>query len=153
MTENTPIDDRAANIQQTVLHIITTKQDEMFDAFDRLHRRGINDDDVVAALRHFGETDLLDQYAEWADIDLREDDNTTTSPDGVTDPGDSDTNKLIEESHQTGVVTALIVEALGRMRDTVWEPYVDVKDTTDAVIDGHIDLTAVARHIVKGLGK
>jgi hypothetical protein len=89
MTETpAPIEDRAANIKDVVLHIITSKQDEMFDAFDRLHRRNIHDDDVVAALRTLGEEDLLDAYAEWGDIDIREDDNTTTNP-VVPDPADA----------------------------------------------------------------
>lgn len=89
MTENTaPIEDRDANIRSTVSHIISSKQDEMFEQFDRLHRRNIHDDDVVKALRHMGEVELLDAYAEWADIDLREDDNTTMSP-TVPDPGEA----------------------------------------------------------------
>jgi hypothetical protein len=91
-----PIEDRAANIKDVVLHIITSKQDEMFDAFDRLHRRNIHDDDVVAALRSLHEEDLLDAYAEWGDIDIREDDNTTTNP-VVPDPGDAPSYATLNE--------------------------------------------------------
>lgn len=151
--DNTPDPaDRGANIRMAVQMIIDSNLDAMFDRFDALKKRGINDDDVVEALRYLGDIELLDSYAEWGDIDIREDDNTTLDP-TVPDPMDNDTNRLIAESHKIGVVTALIVEGLGQLRDTVWEPYVDVKDTTDAVIDGHLDLTALARHIVKGLGK
>lgn len=152
MTENTaPIDDRAANIQQTVLHIINSKQDEMFEQFDRLHRRSIHDDDVVAALRHFGEVDLLDQYAEWGDIDIREDDNTTLDP-TVPDPGDSPTNQLIAESHKIGVVTALIIEQLKaeQERELYFDP---TYDGEDAMLDGPVNLRKLATAIVKGLGK
>jgi hypothetical protein len=89
MSDNEPdIEDRDFNVRLAVSNIISSKQDEMFEQFDRLHRRGIHDDDVVKALRHIGEVDLLDAYAEWADIDIREDDNTTLNP-VVPDPGDA----------------------------------------------------------------
>jgi hypothetical protein len=104
MTENAqdaPIEDRAENIKQTILHIITSKQDEMFDAFDRLHRRNIHDDDVVTALRSLGEEDLLDSYAEWGDIDLREPEQRI--PDGVVpDPGNNPSD-LDMQAHFEGV--------------------------------------------------
>lgn len=81
MTENTaPIEDRAANIKENVRYIIDRGLDAIYENFDRLHRRGIHDNDVVEALRDLGEEDILDGYAEWADIDLREDNNTTLDP-------------------------------------------------------------------------
>jgi hypothetical protein len=96
MTETpAPIEDRAANIRLAVSHIISSKQDEMFEQFDRLHRRNIHDDDVVTALTQLHELDLLDAYAEWADIDLREDDNTTMNP-VVPDPGDAPSYKALD---------------------------------------------------------
>lgn len=89
MTEiDSHIEDRPANVRLIVQNIISSKQDEMFEQFDRLHKRGINDDEVVTALRSLGDIDLMDAYAEWADIDIREDDNTTTNP-VVPDPGDA----------------------------------------------------------------
>lgn len=90
MTENqTPdIEDRAANIRLTVQNIISIKQDQMFEDFDRLHKRNIHDRDVVEALTTLGYVDLLDEYAEWAEIDLSED-YATTNP-AVPDPGDAD---------------------------------------------------------------
>lgn len=110
-----PIEDRAATIKDTVLHIITTKQDEMFEAFDRLHRRNIHDDDVLAALRSLHEEDLLDAYAEWGDIDLREpDEKIPDTP--VPDPGNAasydalnkgpvmDQKMVVEQLNEAGVV-------------------------------------------------
>jgi hypothetical protein len=106
---------------------------------------------VVAALRYFGDIELLDGYAEWADIDIREDDNTTLDP-TVPDPGDSDTNKLIAESHKIGIVKALIIEQLKAEREK--ELYFDERyDREDAMLDGPVNLTDLARAIVKGLGK
>jgi hypothetical protein len=86
--ETAPIEDRDANIRMTVQSIIDASLDAMFERFDQLKKRNINDDDMVAALRYLGDIELLDEYAEWADIDIREDDNTTTNP-VVPDPGDA----------------------------------------------------------------
>ena len=96
-SQNTPdIEDRDANIRLTIEHIIEQKVQEMCAEFDRLHRRGIHDDDVVKALRSIGDIELLDDYAEWAEIDLREDDNTTTNP-AVPDPGDAPSYAPLDE--------------------------------------------------------
>jgi hypothetical protein len=96
-----PIEDREANIRLTVQHIISTKLDEMYEQFDRLHRRNISDQDVVAALRYFGDIELLDGYAEWADIDIREDDNTTLDP-TVPDPGDAPSYDALKQAMAAG---------------------------------------------------
>ena len=97
-SQNTPdIEDRDANIRLTIQHIIDRKTEEMFNEFDRLHRRNIHDEDVVAALRYLGPVDLLDDYAEWAEIDLREDDNTTTNP-AVPDPADAPSYTALEQA-------------------------------------------------------
>lgn len=102
MTENTePIEDRDANVRLTVSRIIFSKQDEMFERFDGLKKRGITDTDLVEALRHLGEAELLDAYAEWADIDLREDDNTTLNP-AVPDPGESFSYAPLEQAIAAG---------------------------------------------------
>lgn len=109
------IEDRAANIRLTVSHIISSKQDEMFEQFDRLHRRNISDTDVVRALQSLHEPDLLDAYAEWADIDLREDDNTTMNP-AVPDPGDAGSYKLLMPTQGSMIST---VEQLALLSDGV----------------------------------
>lgn len=64
--------------------------DDLFDDLDKLHKQGINDDDVINALRHNGETELADEYIEWSGAldPEREDDNTTMNP-VVPDPGDA----------------------------------------------------------------
>jgi hypothetical protein len=111
MTENTtPIEDREANIKERVRHIIERCYDQMFDAFDRLHKRNIHDDDVVSALRSLGENDILDQYAEWADIDLREDNNTTLDP-VVPDPGEAPSYKALGEALGRSALNATLRNA------------------------------------------
>jgi hypothetical protein len=83
-----PEAEREAAISLAVGNCISAGYDFISQKFDDLHKRGYTDDDVVKALRDQGEADLLDWYAEWADIDLREDDNTTMDP-VVPDPGDA----------------------------------------------------------------
>lgn len=144
--------DRTERIKGRVRHIIDRCYDQMFDAFDRLHKRSINDDEIVAALRSLGENDILDSYAEWADIDLREDDNTTTSPDGVTDPGTNPSD--LDRIHAENVQKALdaIVDQLIEERER--ELYFDFKyDGEDSMLDGPVNLRKLATAIVKGLGK
>lgn len=82
------IEDRGANIRLTVENIINSSYEALFERFDKLKKRGINDDDMVTALRYLEHEELLEAYAEWAEIDLREDDNTTMNP-AVPDPGDA----------------------------------------------------------------
>lgn len=89
MNHNEPdIEDRGANISLTIENIISASHDALFERFDNLKKRGINDDDVVTALRYLEHEDLLEAYADWADIDIREDDNTTLNP-VVPDPADA----------------------------------------------------------------
>lgn len=132
-----------------IIRTVERGLDEIYENLSHLNVQRINDDEIIQGLReqHFG--DIAEGYAEWAGLDPDREDPSTLGG-VVPDPGDSDTNKLIAESHQIGVVTALIVEGLRGQRDSVWSPYLDLDDTTDAVIDGHVDLTAVARHLVKG---
>lgn len=97
MTETpAPIEDREANIKENIRYIIDRGLDAIYENFDRLHRRGIHDNDVVKALRDLGEEDILDGYAEWGDLDLREDDNTTMDP-TVPDPAGPSRRELLAE--------------------------------------------------------
>lgn len=82
------IEDRASNIRLTVENIIDASYEALFERFDKLKKRGINDDDLVTALRYLEHEELLEAYANWADIDIREDDNTTMNP-VVPDPGNA----------------------------------------------------------------
>lgn len=89
MTEiDSHIEDRDANVRLVISNLMSGAQDRMFEAFDGLHKRGITDEEILLALRNMGEEDLRDEYAEWANIDIREDDNTTMNP-AVPDPGDA----------------------------------------------------------------
>lgn len=96
MTENTtPIENRAANIKERVSSIIDAAYERMFEQFDDLHKRNIHDNDIVEALTQLRELDILDGYANWAEIDLRTDDNTTTNP---TVPDGTDRNRRLAET-------------------------------------------------------
>lgn len=160
MSDNEPdIEDRAFNVRLTVSHIISSKQDEMFEQFDRLHRRGIHDDDVVKALRHIGEVDLLDAYAEWADIDIREDDNTTLNP-VVPDPGDmpsyDDLEAAILSAYTEGIekATAAVIAELVRQREEggAFGVYVDdSRDPSEILVDGGVNVPAIAKAVIKAL--
>lgn len=159
MSDNEPdIEDRDFNVRLTVSNIISSKQDEMFEQFDRLHRRGIHDDDVVKALRHIGEVDLLDAYAEWADIDIREDDNTTLNP-VVPDPGDmpsyDDLEAAILSAYNEGVekATAAVIAELVHQRETYSNgPYVDdSQDPAEMMVDGYVDAAGIAKAVIKAL--
>lgn len=91
-----PEAEREASISLAVGNCISRGYDKISEDLDDLHKRGFTDDDIVKALREQGETDILDWYAEWADIDLREDDNTTTNP-VVPDPGDAPSYASLSE--------------------------------------------------------
>lgn len=144
--ENRPAEE---DIKLRLANIVSTSQDAMFERFDGLHKQGIHDNDVIGYLRAEGLRDVAAAYIDWSgaiDPEGQEGDDPV-----VPDPGDSPTNQLIDESHKVSAVTALIAEALNQLREgTFWEPYVNADDPADAVIDGHVDLTAVARHVVKG---
>jgi hypothetical protein len=98
MTEHeAPIEDRDANVRLVISNLMSTAQDKLFEQFDHLHRRNITDEDILLALRNMGEEDLRDDYAEWADIDIREDDNTTLNP-AVPDPGNAPSYSALESA-------------------------------------------------------
>jgi hypothetical protein len=105
MTETpAPIEDRDANIRLVVEHIIHTAYDGIYAQLDKLHRRNIHDDDVVKALRYLEHEEILEGYADWADIDIREDDNTTLSP-IVPDPGNAPSYDALEEIREDADLT------------------------------------------------
>jgi hypothetical protein len=93
-------DARAADIRLRVENIIQRHLEGMYEDFDQLHKRGIHDHDVVAALEYLGDPDVLDGYADWAEIDLREDDNTTLNP-AVPDPGGAESYKALMDAYDT----------------------------------------------------
>ena len=105
MTKN--IDPRDL-IRDKVTAAIIAGEERTFQILDGLHSKNIHDKDVIEALRSLHEDELLANYADWADIDLREDDNTTTNPDGVTDPGtnpsDLDMQAALAGVRETGHV-------------------------------------------------
>lgn len=94
MTENT---DRTEMIREKVLAAIIAGQEHTFTILDQLHAKGIHDDEVVAALRALHEEELLDHYADWADLDLR--DPEQRIPDGVVpDPGTNPSDLQMQQA-------------------------------------------------------
>lgn len=83
-----PIEDRDANIRSLVAELLSEAYESLFTRYDKLHKRNINDDDIIRALRQNGDGAVADDYMEWSgavDPDA-EDDNTTMNP-AVPDPG------------------------------------------------------------------
>lgn len=90
MTENI-LTDHAKEVQHRVAQAISAGYDLIYEKLDALHKRDIHDDDVVKALQDLGETQLLEAYAEWAEIVLP-DAEPTSGPvmdDVVPDPHDA----------------------------------------------------------------
>ena len=86
MTENST--DHTKDVQHRVVQAISTGYDVIYGKLDALHKRGINDDDVIQALTALGEIDLLKSYAEWGEITLpdAEPTNGPVMEDVVPDP-------------------------------------------------------------------
>lgn len=85
MTENAePLD-----YELRIYNIVGEQQDRLFERLDDLHKRNIDDTQVIRALRKGGYRDLAEEYIKWSEaIDPdAEDDNTTMNP-AVPDPGD-----------------------------------------------------------------
>jgi hypothetical protein len=102
MTETpAPIEDREANIRHTVEMIVDSGHEAIYERLDKLHKRNIHDSDVMRALRALGFGDVADGYADWAEVDEREDDNTTTNP-VVPDPGDSPSYDALKQAMAAG---------------------------------------------------
>lgn len=88
MTENTSEtenQDRSEKVRERVSSIIRDAFSEMQRSFDDLETDGITGTEVVEALREIGEEEIRENYAAWAEIDIREDDATTLDP-TVPDP-------------------------------------------------------------------
>ena len=97
MTEYTQAQIDRENAELRIGSIVRDGENRMFERFDDLHKRNINDDTIIHVLRSNGRPELAAQYIEWSgalDPDA-EDDNTTMNP-VVPDPGDSESNELIQ---------------------------------------------------------
>jgi len=144
MTTEAPIEDRAANIKHTVERIIDDGYENIYAKLDQLHSKNIHDNDVVEALRSLHESDLLDGYAEWASIDLREDDNTTLSP-VVPDPGNAPSYEPLARATASG--GSLTYTGPGSAQP---EPAAK-PDQTDAAEAQHATLEQPLRDVVEAI--
>lgn len=86
-------EDREASIRLTIQNLISDHDDRLFTEFDKLHKRGIHDNDVKKALNDLHYTDLADGYDDW----MHDGEPVRADDDGpldqgeqlVTDPGDA----------------------------------------------------------------
>lgn len=81
-----------------VYAIMSRYQDQAFEALDKLHQRGIHDNDVIKALRDGDYRSEADAYIEWAGAIDPDVDPTPAGPELVTDPCDSDSNRLMRST-------------------------------------------------------
>lgn len=91
MTENTSETenlDRSGKVRGRVMSLLNQMYGNLYDGFDKLSQTGITETEIVEALREIGEKEIRENYAAWANIDIREDD-ATTMDDVVPDPYDS----------------------------------------------------------------
>jgi hypothetical protein len=92
-------EERIREIRGTVFGIIDRHLDEVFKELDDLHVKGIvSDEDIMAALRAGGHDFEADAYQEWiAEADPSRDyrDPTPQGEELVTDPMNSDSNRLM----------------------------------------------------------
>lgn len=91
-----------ADLRSRVERIIDAHLESLFDRIDKLHINGqrVSDTDMLAALDHLGPVDLRAEYADWADLDVREDDAITTDP-VVPDPVDAPSYEALTELANT----------------------------------------------------
>lgn len=91
---------------ETLAAAVSTYEELMFNKFDRLHKAGINDDDVIRFLRTEGHTLLADRYIEWSGaLDPDREPNSTLGG-AVPDPGNAPSYDALNSSgiRTTGAV-------------------------------------------------
>lgn len=91
MTEESApqLSEQEVNVRHHVYRIMDRHLDAAFEELDHLHKRGINDSEVVKALRDGGYRSEADGYIEWAQCIDPDVDPTPQGEELVTDPGDS----------------------------------------------------------------
>lgn len=89
MTEKTTNTDRAEIVRKHVSRALEDGFELIYERLDGLHKRDINDDDIIQAMREMGEHDLLNSYAEWGQIELPDAEPNSVMDDVVPDPHDA----------------------------------------------------------------
>lgn len=145
-------DEQALNllVASRVGSIVTEEQERMFERFDQLHTKGIDDSQIIRALRHNDDDRLAEDYIEWADCI---DPDADGAPRGIVIDNVNDSSyKALEQER----LARRIVDEMRRQADTSASdgPYVRDDSLNDVLIDGHVDLLALARAILtKEAGK
>jgi hypothetical protein len=85
-----------------VENIVSASIDAMYGRLDRLHKQGINDDDVARTLRELGHNSLASGYIDWQNDgeEPREDEDGPLDQGEhlVTDPGDMPSYNELEQA-------------------------------------------------------
>lgn len=127
MTENKNEDqqaERRALVRKTVGSLITDAYQELYRGFDNLEKQlEITPAEVVEALEQMGEEEIREHYAQWADIDIREDD-ADTDPMAVPDPHDASSYECMA-IHRTPIGDTF----------TGWELLAHLKDFPRSFVD------------------
>lgn len=154
--EATPTPTRESELDTRLGRMIESNHDELFDRFDRLHKNGINDDDIILSLRRMNERQMAEDYMEWSGALDPEREDPSTLGGVVPDPADSPS--YADHPLNKPVAVALLEEPVRSVVDAIahaiakQDAYVDLTDPTEAVIDTtgtRIDLTLVAKEAIK----
>lgn len=98
MTENTSetqIPTRSQTLQARVMSLISETFDRLYADFDKLEKQGVSSSEIVEALREIGEEEIRENYAAWANVDIRDEDPRTLDP-VVPDPHDAPSYESVE---------------------------------------------------------
>lgn len=87
-TSETENQDRSGKVRGRVQSLLIETYNELYRNLDALTQLGYTGSEVVEALREIGEEEIRENYAAWAEIDIREDDPRTLD-DVVPDPADA----------------------------------------------------------------
>jgi hypothetical protein len=106
MTEQPQPTEHEVNTRMHVYRILDQHLDRAFEELDHLHKRGINDTEVIQAMRHGGYASEADAYIEWGNLQDPDSDvcNATTNPDGVTDPGTNPSDLQMQAAYSATAI-------------------------------------------------
>lgn len=140
--------------QLAVEKIVSDSTDSMFEKLDKLHKRGINDDDVTLALRNLGHSTLARDYTTWQNdgepLSYDEDGPLDQGEHLVTDPSDSETNRMIEAAALEARIKEAIIVRL-REESSIADLYFALNTGDESLVDGYIDLDKLAAAVAKAV--
>lgn len=141
MTDNTE-----TPLTTVVADIVTEAMETAYERFDQLHAKGIDDTQIIRALRANNDYDIAADYIEWGECIDPDEDGAPHGAHLVTDPIDA-------PSYDTMVQEALAQHMVDYLRKLSGEAgadgaYIRADALDDVVIDGHINMLALAGVII-----